>query len=88
MFKIEKDLPQCTRELQERRVAECAKLGIEYIPAHELQRREIEEQERQAEEIRIKELKEKCQKKGLDFEVENRKVLDKREAKAAKKRKK
>lgn len=88
VFRIEKDLPQCTRELQERKVAECAELGIEYIPFHELQRREIEEQERQAEEIRIKELKEKCRKKGLDFEVENRKVLDKRAAKAAKAEKK
>ena len=55
------------------------------IPADELERREIAEQERVAEEIRIQELKEKCAKKGLDFDKENQKVLDKRAAKAAKK---
>lgn len=84
-FKIEKDMPRVARELQDRKVAECAKLGIEYIPADELERREIEEQEREAEQIRIRELKEKCAKKGLDFDQENQKVLDKRAVQAAKK---
>ncbi|MCR4676198.1 MAG: MFS transporter [Sphaerochaetaceae bacterium] len=84
VFDIEKKMPQVSRELQERRVAECAALGIEYIPADVLQRLEIEQQEKEAEEIRIKELKEKCAKKGLDFETENQKYLAK---KAAKKRK-
>lgn len=77
-------MPQVSRELQERKVAECAALGIEYIPADELQRREIAEQERIAEENRIRELKEKCARNGLDFEAENRKVLEKREKKEAK----
>lgn len=84
VFKLEKDMPQISRELQERKVAECAKLGIEYIPADELERREIEAQEKEAEETRIQELKAYCEKKGLDFDAENRKVLDKRAAKAAK----
>ena len=84
VFKIEKDLPQISRELQERKVAACAELGIEYIPADELERREIEAQEKEAEEIRIRELKEKCAKKGLDFDTENQKVLDKRAKKQAK----
>lgn len=84
LFDLEKYLPQVSRELQERKVAECAKLGIEYIPADELQRREITEQERVAEANRVKELREKCAKQGLDFETENKKVLDKRAAKAAK----
>lgn len=84
VFKLEKDMPQISRELQERRVAECAKLGIEYIPADELERREIEAQEKEAEETRIQELKAYCEKKGLDFDAENQKVLDKRAAKAAK----
>ena len=83
-FDLEDHLPTVTKELQERRVAECAALGIEYIPAEEKQRREIEEQEKKAEEIRIQELKETCAKKGLDFDTENQKVLDKRAAKAAK----
>jgi GPH family glycoside/pentoside/hexuronide:cation symporter len=85
LFDLEKHLPKVSRELQDRKVAECAALGIEYIPADELERREIEEQDRAAEEIRIKELKEKCAKKGLNFDKENQKVLDKRAAKEAKK---
>lgn len=84
VFKIENDMPMISRELQERKVAECAALGIEYIPADELERREIEAQEKEAEEIRIKELKEKCVKQGLDFDKENQKILDKRAAKKAK----
>lgn len=84
LFKLEKDMPQISRELQERKVAECAKLGIEYIPADELERREIEAQEKEAEETRIQELKAYCEKKGLDFDAENQKVLNKRAAKAAK----
>lgn len=84
VFKIEDDMPRISKELQERKVAECAALGIEYIPADELERREIEEQERVAEENRVKELKERCAKNGLNFEAENQKVLDKRAAKKAK----
>lgn len=85
LFDLEKHLPKVAKELQERKVAECAALGIEYIPADEQERREIAEQERIAEEIRVKELKEHCAKKGLDFDKENQKVLDKRAAKEAKK---
>lgn len=78
-------MPKVSKELQDRRVEEYAELGMEYIPADELERREIEAQEKEAEEVRIKELKEKCAKKGLDFEKENQKVLDARAAKAEKK---
>ncbi|MDO4285024.1 MAG: MFS transporter [Eubacteriales bacterium] len=84
LFDIEKHLPQASRELQERKVAECAALGIEYIPADELERREIEQQERLAEESRIAELRAHCTKRDLDFDTENRKVLEKRAAKQAK----
>lgn len=84
VFKIENDMPKISRELQERRVAEYAKLGIEYIPADELERREIEAQEKEAEEIRVKELQEKCAKKGLNFDEENRKYLEKLAAQQAK----
>lgn len=83
-FDLEKHMPKVSRELQERRVAECARKGIEYIPADELERREIAKQEAEAEEIRVKELKEKCARKGLDFDTENQKVLDKRAAQKAK----
>lgn len=84
VFKIENDMPMISHELQERRVAEYAKLGIEYIPADELERREIEAQEKEAEEIRVKELQEKCVKKGLNFDEENRKYLEKLAAQQAK----
>ena len=69
-------------------MAECAAQGIEYIPADELERREREEADRMTEEIRIKELKDKCARQGLDFDKENQKVLDKRAAKAARRTKK
>lgn len=85
VFKIEKDMPTISRELQERRVAEFAAKGIEYIPADELERREREQADAETEAIRIQELKEKCAKKGLDFDKENQKVLVKRAAKEAKK---
>lgn len=88
VFKIEDDMPLISRELQERKVAEFAAMGIEYIPADELERREREQADAEAEEIRIKELREKCEKKGLDFDKENGKVLAKRAAKAEKAAKK
>ncbi len=84
VFKIEDDMPMISEELQKRRVTECAKLGIEYIPADELERREREEADRMTEDNRIEELKQYCARKGLDFDQENQKVLDKRAAKAAK----
>ncbi len=84
VFKVEDDMPMISRELQERKIAECAALGIEYIPADELERREREEADRMAEENRIAELKASCAKRGLDFETENQKVLDKRARKQAK----
>ena len=57
VFKIEDDMPMISEELQKRRVTECAKLGIEYIPADELERREREEADRMTEDNRIEELK-------------------------------
>ena len=54
----------------------------------ELERLEREEAIRLTEENRIKDLKEKCAKKGLDFEKENAKYLAKVAKKEAKKNKK
>ena len=59
--------------------------GIVYIPQSELERQERAKQKEEAEAVRIAELKERCAKKGLSFDVENQKVLDKRAKKAAKK---
>ena len=85
LFDIEKKMPTVAKELQDRRVAEYAAQGLEYIPADELERREIEAQKAEVEAARIADLKAECQKKGLDFEVENQKYLDKMAAKEAKK---
>ena len=87
-FDLEKKMPQVAKELQDRKVAEYAAKGMEYIPASELERREIEEQNRIAEENRVKDLREKCAKTGKDFDTENNKVLAKRAAQAEKATKK
>ncbi|MBR7016786.1 MAG: MFS transporter [Lachnospiraceae bacterium] len=84
-FDIDKQMPKVTKELIERKKAECTAKGIEYISPEEQQRAEIAKQQAEAEEIRIKELKEKCAKNGLNFDEENRKYLEKKAAKAAKK---
>ena len=84
-FKLERDLPSVSKDLQQKKIDECAALGIEYVPAHERERREIEAQQIEAENNRIAELKEYCAKKGLDFDTENQKHLDKVAKKAAKK---
>lgn len=87
-FNLERELPKAEEELQERKRAEYAARGMVYVSPQELEQREIEKQRREMEEIRIRELKEKCAKKGLDFEKENQKILDKRAAKERKKEKK
>ncbi len=83
-FRIEDSLPKVEHELEVRKVAEFAAKGMKYIPPSELERREIEQQEKEAEAVRVKELKERCAKKGLDFEKENQKYLQKAAAKKAK----
>ncbi len=85
LFNIDRIMPKITEELEERKKAECAAMGIEYVPAGEQQRLEIEKQKAEAEEVRIKELKERCQKKGLNFDTENQKYLAKQAAKKARK---
>ena len=84
-FDIDKKMPEVTHALVERRRAECAAKGIPYVSPEEQQRAEIAKQQIEAEENRVKELKELCEKKGLDFETENQKYLDKVAAKKAKK---
>ena len=75
--------------------AEAEARGVEYVSPEELARREQEEQDKLAEENRIKELKALCEKKGLNFDEEEAKyqarlaaAKAKAEAKAAKRGKK
>ena len=84
-FDIDKRMPTVTKELVERKKAECEALGIPYVSPLEQQQAEIAKQQAEAEENRIKELQEACRKKGLDFETENKKYLEKKAKKDAKK---
>lgn len=84
-FDIDKRMPEVTHALVERKRAECEAKGIPYVSHEEQMRAEIAEQQKEAEEARVRELKELCEKKGLDFETENRKYLDKKARRDAKK---
>ena len=88
---VEKKLPEINAELQRRKKEAVLAQGGEWVEPEELERREKEEAERQREENRIHDLKELCEKKGLDFETENAKYLAaqaEKNAKAGKKGKK
>ena len=84
-FKIERDMPKVQKALEDKKKAECEAQGIVYIPQSELERQERAKQREEAESNRIAELKERCARKGLDFDKENQKVLDQRTKKEAKK---
>lgn len=84
-FKIERDMPKVQKTLEDKKKAECEAQGIVYIPQSELERQERAKQKEEAEAVRIAELKERCVKKGLDFDKENQKVLDQRAKKEARK---
>ena len=76
-YKIDKEIVGIQRDLVDRKKAECAALGIEYVSPEEQAAREQAELERVAEENRIKELRAKCAKKGLNFEAEETKYQQK-----------
>ncbi len=89
---VEKHLPTINAELLRRKKEAVLARGEEWVEPEELERREREQAEIEREKNRIQDLKEYCQKKGLDFETENQKYLkkaaekeEKRKAKAAKK---
>lgn len=90
-YDVEKHLPQIQKDIIARHRAEAEERGVEYVSPEELTRREQEEQDKLAEENRIKELKALCEKKGLNFDEEEAKyqaklaaAKAKAEAKAAK----
>lgn len=80
---IEKELPKINADLRQRRMEATLARGEEWIEPEELERREHEEAERRHEEDRIRDLQERCAKKGLDFEKENQKYIQRRDRKAA-----
>jgi GPH family glycoside/pentoside/hexuronide:cation symporter len=98
---VEKKLPEINKELINRQKEAALAKGEEWVEPEEQKRREAEELAKQHEEDRIADLKDRCQKKGLDFETENNKYLalkaekerkakekeEKKKAKLAKKKK-
>ena len=89
---VEKKLPEINAELLRRKKEAVLAKGEEWIEPEELERLGREKLEAEHEANRIADLKERCAKKGLDFETENRKYLEKKvekqrkaEEKAAKK---
>ena len=94
-YDLEAKIPQISADITARHKAEAEARGEVWISPEEKQAMEQEEQERKAEEKRIEELREKCAKKGLNFDDEEAKyqaklaeAKAKAEAKAAKKKKK
>ena len=84
---VEKHLPEINAELLERKKQAVLARGETWIEPAEQERLDAEEAERVHEENRIADLKAKCAKKGLDFDAENEKYLEKQAKKAAKKKK-
>lgn len=94
-WKLDKELPKIQADIVSRHKAEAAAQGKVWLSPEEQAAIEQKENDKIAEENRIKELKEKCRKKGLNFEEEEAKYQEKlkvkrekEEAKQAKKKKK
>lgn len=87
-FDAEKKMPNVRQELADRARKAAEARGEVYVSPEEKERLEMEAAAAELEASRIAELKEKCAKKGLDFDKENQKYLDKVAKKNAKKAKK
>ena len=87
-FGVEKFLKKDRESILARQKAEAEAAGIEWVTPEERLKREEEEAELEAEKARIEELKARCEKKGLDFEQEERAYLEKLERKRQKASKK
>ena len=92
-YTISDEMPQITAGISAFHRAEAEARGEVYVSPEEKARLEQEENDRIAEENRLKELKAKCEKKGLNFEEEEAKYQaklaekkEKAEAKAAKRK--
>ena len=82
-FDVEKHLPRIQADIVARHRAEAEAKGVEWFSSEELAEREQEEQDRLAEENRIRELKAKCARKGLDYDTEEAKYQAKMAKKAS-----
>ncbi|MCR5546864.1 MAG: MFS transporter, partial [Lachnospiraceae bacterium] len=77
-LKVEKEVEEDQKTIRARQKAQVLAEGREWIEPEEQMRREQEAAEKEAEEERIKELHEYCDKKGLSFEEEERKYQEKK----------
>lgn len=82
---LEGKLPDMQKAVRARYKAAAEARGEVWVSPEELEQKEKEENARLAEEARISDLKAKCEKRGLDFDTENQKYLDKKAKKANKK---
>lgn len=81
---VEKKMPAINAELRRRKKEAVLAKGEEWVEPEELERREQAALAARHEADRIADLKAHCQKKGLDFETENKKYLEKQAQKQAK----
>ena len=81
---VEKHLPEINAELLERKKQAVLARGETWIEPTEQERLDAEEAERIHEENRIADLKAKCARKGLDFDTENAKYMEKQAKKTEK----
>ncbi len=75
---IEKRMARITADLLERKKQAVLARGEEWIDPEEHDRREMERAILEREENRLRDLKDRCERKGLDFETENQKYLAKK----------
>lgn len=76
---VEKYLDDDKKQILERQKAAVIAEGGTWIEPEVREKMEQEKADREAEEERIKELKERCKKQGLNFEEENKKYLEQQE---------
>ena len=76
---VEKHIDEDKAIILERQKAAVEAEGGVWIDPEERARLEQEEADRAAEEERVKELRARCEKEGLDFEIENQKYFEAQE---------
>ena len=84
-FTVEKFIDKDNEIILERQKEACLAAGKEWIPPEERLKIEEAKAEAEAEEARIKELRERCEKKHLDFDAEEAKYQAIQKQKAEKK---
>lgn len=82
---VEKKMPAISAELLRRKKEAVLAKGEEWIEPEEQDRLEREKAAREHEEARVADLKDYCAKKGLDFDEENRRYLERQSAKRCRK---